>query len=122
MLLYNQGCRLFLSLHFKKVVQDVQRRFCADSILENSDPKILLGWPSHALGRPSISRKFEQFKVASVRTSWQHVRMLIRIRQVIKFPSQTCIWEDICIRPVEVLDKARRGEELQLSSRQGNII
>jgi hypothetical protein len=69
-----------------------------------------------------MSRSFEQFKVASVRTSWQHVQTLFRVREVssipvhpsgrcgntirtpirvrgeFEFPSQTKIWEDSCIR------------------------
>jgi len=92
MLLFYQGCCLFQSLHFRKVVQNVQRIFCADS-------KFPSGLPSHAFGRPSVSRRFEQFKVKSVWMSWQHVRTLIEVQQVIRFPSQTRIWEDNCIRP-----------------------
>jgi len=30
---------------------------------------------------PSVLRSFEQLKVASVQTSWQHVRLLFRIRE-----------------------------------------
>jgi hypothetical protein len=72
---------------------------------------------------PSVSRRFKPFKVASVRTSWQHVLMLFRVREdsnipvhlssrhgntvrmpirvqgELGFPSQTRIWEDSCIRP-----------------------
>jgi hypothetical protein len=47
-LLHIQGNRLFESLHFRNVLQEVQRRFCADSKSEKSDPKL----PS---GRPSVS-------------------------------------------------------------------
>jgi hypothetical protein len=109
MLLHNQGCRLFQSLHFRKVVQDVKRRFRVDSNSEKSDPKIPFGRPSHASGRPSVSRKFEQFKVASIRTSWQHVRTNIRVRQEIRFSSQTRIWEDSCIRPDVKATPSGRG-------------
>jgi hypothetical protein len=97
MLLHNQGCRLFQNLHFRKVVQDAQRRFYANSNLEKSNPKISFGQPSHVYGHPSVFRRFEQFKVASVWTSWQHVRTLIKVQQEIEFPSQTHIWEDSCI-------------------------
>jgi hypothetical protein len=31
------------------------------------DPKLLSGWSNHASGRPSVSRRFELFKLASVR-------------------------------------------------------
>jgi len=47
---HNQGCRIFQSLHYRKVVQDVQERFCANSNSKKSDPKI----PS---GRPTVSRR-----------------------------------------------------------------
>jgi hypothetical protein len=94
MLPFDQGCRLFQSLHFRKVVQDAQRRFCTDSNSEKSDPKFSSGRPIHAFGRPPVSRRFEQFKVASIQMSWQHIQTLIRVQQVIDFPSQTCIWED----------------------------
>jgi hypothetical protein len=40
----------------------------------------------------------EQFKVASVQTSWQHIRALFRVREELGFPSKTRIWEDSCIR------------------------
>jgi len=92
MLLHNQGCRLFQSLHFRKVVQDVQRRFCVDFKSEKSDPKLPSRRPRHVSGRPSVSRRFKLFKVTSVQTH-------INVRQVIRFPSQTRRWEDSCIRP-----------------------
>jgi hypothetical protein len=40
------------------------------------DPIFQSGRPSHASGCPLVSRSFEQFKVASVWTSWQHIRTL----------------------------------------------
>jgi hypothetical protein len=95
---------------------NVQWRFCADSNSEKLDPLFLLKRPSKASERssvsnicpddvaipsrrPSVSRSFEQFKVTSVCTSLQHVRTLISVRQEIRFPSQTQIWEDSCICP-----------------------
>lgn len=72
---------------------------------------------------PSMSRTFEQHKLAYVWTSWQHVRMLFRVREdfsilvypseqrgysiqmpvraqgELGFPLQTQICEDSCIRP-----------------------
>jgi len=66
------------------------------------DPKI-------PFGRPSVSRRFEQFKVASIRMSWQHVLTLIRVRKVIGFPSQTLIWEDNCIGPDDNATPSGRG-------------
>jgi hypothetical protein len=41
----------------------------------------------------------EQFNVASVWMSWQHVRTHFRVREELGFPSQTRIWEDSCICP-----------------------
>jgi hypothetical protein len=84
---FYQWCHLFQSVHFRKVFQDAQRRFCADSNSKKSNPKFLSGRPSHAFGCLSMFRRFEQFKVASVRTSWQHVRMHIRVRDVRATPS-----------------------------------
>jgi hypothetical protein len=46
----------------------------------------------------------------------------VSVRQVKGFPSQTQIWEDSCNHPEAILDKARRGEELQLFGRHGNIV
>jgi hypothetical protein len=76
MLPFYQGCCIFQSLHFGKVFQDVPRRFCANSNSEKLDPKILSGPPSHTSRRPLVSRS----KVASVRTSWQQIWTLFRIR------------------------------------------
>jgi hypothetical protein len=47
---------------------------------------------------PSVSKSFELFKVAFVRTSQQHIRTPFSVRQVKGFPSQTQIWEDSCNR------------------------
>jgi hypothetical protein len=70
---------------------------------------------------PSMSRSFKQFKVASVWTSWQHIRTPFRVREdssvpmhpsgrrgntirtpfrvrgELGFPSQIRIWENSCI-------------------------
>lgn len=53
-----------------------------------------------------MSRRFEQFKVAFIRMSWQHIRTHIRVRQIIRFPSHTHIWE----------------RQLHPSERQGNTV
>jgi len=73
-------------------------------------------------GCPSVSRSFELFKVASVRTFQQLVRTLVSVRQEIGFPSQTERWEDSCIHPDVILNKAICGEELQPFGRQGNTV
>jgi hypothetical protein len=124
---------------FKKAISSVQGRFCANSNSEKSDPKLLSEQPSITSERssvsnicpddvaklsrsPLVSRSFELFKFAYVRTSWQHVWMLFRVpeefyfqvhpsgqrgntaqtpisvQQVKGFPSQTQIWEDSCNR------------------------
>jgi len=43
---------------------------------------------------PSVSKSFELFQVASVRTSQQHVWTPFIVQQVKWFPFQTQIWED----------------------------
>jgi len=77
----------------------LKRRFCANSKLEKSDPKLPSGQPRHASGHPSVSRRVKQFKVASIRTSRQRVQTLIWVWQEIEFPSLTQIWENSYIRP-----------------------
>jgi hypothetical protein len=134
MLLHNQGCSLFQSLHFRNVLQEVQRRFCVDSKSKKLNPK----HPSKLLsvinihpddmaipfGCPSVSKSFELLKVASVRTSQQHVRALISVRHKIEFPGKTVAYIQTSglHRLDAILDKARRGEELQPSRRQGNTV
>jgi hypothetical protein len=117
----------FISLRWKKPYYEkflchklqegyfsVQGRFYANSNLEKSDPLFSSECPSKesrcssvnnirlddvaiSSGCPSVSKSFEQFKVTSVWTSRQRVRTLISVRQEIRFPSQTEIWEDSCI-------------------------
>jgi hypothetical protein len=143
MLLFSQGCHIFQSLHFKTFKEDsvqipIQRSWI---------PKLPSGRPCKASRRssvsnirpddvaipsrhPSVSRRFKQFKVAFVRTSWQHVRTLITVRQEIGFPSHTHRYGKIAVsirttgqhHPDAILDKARRGEELQPFGRQGYTI
>jgi len=115
----------------------IPRRFCADSNSEMLDPLFPFGRPSKTSEPlsvsnirlddlaipskpPSVSRSF---KVAFVRTSWQHVRTLFRVREVsnvpihpsgrrdntvqtlvrvrgeLGFPLQKQIWEDSYICP-----------------------
>jgi len=57
---------------------------------------------------PSVSRSFEVFKVASVRTSQQHVWTPFSVRQVKGFPSYTQIWEDSYNRPDDRSTPSRR--------------
>jgi hypothetical protein len=47
----------------------------------------------------------KQFQVASVQTSWQHVRMLFRVREDSSFSLQTWIGKTACTHPDKILDK-----------------
>jgi len=104
-------------MYFNKFKED-----SADSKSEKSDPKLPSRRLIHASGRPSVSKKFKLFKLASIRTSQQRVRTLFRVpeessvqvhpfgrcgntvrtpfgvRQVKGFPSQTQLWKDSCNR------------------------
>jgi len=62
----------FSVLILKMCFKESQRRFCANSKSKKLDPKFLSGRPSHVSERPSVSRSFIQFKIASVRTTWQY--------------------------------------------------
>jgi len=145
----------FISLRWKRPYYDkfqchklqegyfsVQWRFCANFNSEKSDSLFPserslvsnihpndVAIPSEL---PSMSIRFEQFKVAFVRTSWQHIRMLFRVREEssipvhpsgrrgntvwtpirvqleLVFPLQTYIWEDSCIRPDDMVTLSRR--------------
>jgi hypothetical protein len=106
MLLHNQGCLLFQSLHLWKMVQDAQRRSYADFKSEKSDPKLPSGPHSHASRCPSMSRSFEQFKVAFVWTSQQCVRTLIKV-----WPENRISFSDTDM-----------GRQLHPSGRQGNTV
>jgi len=77
------------------------------------------GQPSHASGRLSVSRSFELFKVASRPVFDKKSDFLLRHRYgkttaSIKTSGLHC--------PDAILDKARRGEEMQPSGRQGNTV
>jgi len=125
MLPFDQGYRLFQSVRFRNILQEVQKRFSAVFMSENQIPRFCLDDP---VMRPDAhqcllyklatcpdalqSSRRIQFSSASVRTP-------VSARQVKRFPSQTQIWEDNCNRPNAILDKTRRGEELQPSGRQG---
>jgi hypothetical protein len=67
--------------------------------------------PNGPVIRPDTHQcqEVEQLKVASVRTSWQHIRMHFKVREELGFPSQTRIWEDSCIRLNDRATPSRRG-------------
>jgi membrane-bound lytic murein transglycosylase B len=69
-----------------------------------------------------VSRSFELFQVASVRTSQQHFRTPFSIRPAMRFLSKKQIWEDsynrsddVSSRPNDLLHKASRAYKVQLS-------
>jgi hypothetical protein len=49
-----------------------------------------------------VSRSFELFQLASVRTFQQPVRTTLNVRPSFRFSFQNQIWEDCCNRPDEV--------------------
>jgi hypothetical protein len=68
---------------FKKAISSVQGRLCSISKSEQLNPKLpyMSGRGGNNVRTPSVSRSFEQCKVATVRTTWQHVRTLFRVRE-----------------------------------------
>jgi hypothetical protein len=119
------------SKYFRKAISSVQGRFCANFNSEMSNPLLSSRQPSHASGCPSMSRSFEQFKVASVWTSWQHVRMLFRVQEDSISPLQTrirktaCTHSDARAAPSERRDPLIRklyAYILHPSGQQGNIV
>jgi hypothetical protein len=56
----------------------------------------------HPSGPSSMSRNFELFQLASVRTSQQHGQTPLSVRQGKGPRSKTQIWEDSCNRPDNV--------------------
>jgi hypothetical protein len=57
--------------------------------------------PNGLVMRPDTyqCQEAEQFKVASIRTSWQHVRTHFRVQKDFSFPSQTLRAETACSHP-----------------------
>jgi hypothetical protein len=110
MMLIIHGCCFIQSLHFSyELLEDsmqnskrVDQFPCIHpdahllSIIRPDDKNFLFG-------RPSMSRSFKLFQVASVQTSQQHVRMPFSVRQVKRFISKTQICEDSCNRPDDVM-------------------
>jgi len=64
-------------------ISSVQGRFCVVFKLEQSDPKFpyTVRRGGNIVRTPSVSRSFEQCKVATVLTTWQHVRALFKVRE-----------------------------------------
>jgi len=86
-------------------------------------PSIIRSDDENFSSKPSsVSRTFELFLVASVRTSQQHGRTPFSVQQGKRLRSKTQIWEescnhpdDVCSLPNTILDKARRAYKVQPS-------
>jgi hypothetical protein len=120
---FYQGCRLFQSLRFRNVLQEVQRRFCADSKSEWSNPKLPSG---RAYQCPEVSNcsrlhLFGRLSNVSRRSSVfdKKLDFLLRHRygKTVAF-----VWTTGQHCPNAILDKAISGEELQPSGRLGNTV
>jgi hypothetical protein len=123
-------------LNRDSAIQSASRRFCTIYKLEKSDPLQPSGRRDIPFGRPtvqsiirlddenfssepsSVSRSFELFQLASVRTFQQHVRTTLSARPAMGFPSKTQIWEDRCNRLDALIHKASRAFKIQTSRRQ----
>jgi hypothetical protein len=126
-----------------KAILCIQGRFCTVYKPEKSDPLQQSGRCDIPYGRPTIqsiirpddenfpsrpsyvSRSFELFQLASVRTFQQHVRMTLNVRLAMGFLSKTQIWEDCCNRPDDVdsrpdalIHNANCAFKIQTSGRQ----
>jgi len=117
------------AVYFRKMFQDVQRRLCADSNSEKSNPKILSGQPSHASERPSTSRSRtvqgrNHPNVMATRSDTLQSSRRIRVflHRHIYGKTTASVRTTRQHRPDEVHNKARRGEELQPFGRQGNTV
>jgi hypothetical protein len=84
---------------FKNVILAFQEDYVQIPTQKKSDPLFPSGWPSDASGRHQCRETSEQFQVAPVRTSWQHVQMLFRVQEDSSFPLQTRIGKIVCICP-----------------------
>jgi hypothetical protein len=101
-------------------IQSSSRRFCTVYKLEKLDPFQPSGRRDIPSGRPtvqsnirpddenfpsgpsSVSRSFELFQLASIRTFQQHVWMTLSVQLDMGILSKTQIWEDRCNRPDDV--------------------
>jgi hypothetical protein len=109
----------------------------------NSVPLQLFGRCDIPFGRPTVqsiicpndenfpsgpsfmSRSFELFQLASVRTFQQHVRTTPSVQPAMRFLSKTQIWKDRCNRPDDVdsrpdalIHKASCAFKIQTTGRQ----
>lgn len=107
-------------LNRDSAIQSSSRRFCTIYKLEKLDPlqpsgrrdipfrhptvqSIIRLDDENFLSRPSsVSRSFELFQLAYIRTFQQHVRTTLNVRSAMGFLSKTQIWEDLCNCPDNV--------------------
>jgi hypothetical protein len=121
-------------LNRDSAIRSASRRFCTVYQSENSvpcqpssrhdirpDDENFQSWPS------AVSRSFELFQLASIRTFQQHVRTTLSVRPSTRFLSKTQIWEVRCNRPDDVesrpnalIHKASITFKIQTSRRQSS--
>jgi len=136
---------VMMLLNRDSAIQRSSRRFCTVYKSEKLDPLQLSGRHDILSGRPtvqsiicpdnenfpsgpsSVSRSFELFQLASVRTFQQHVRTTLSVRPAVGFLSKTQIWEDRCnrsddvdSRPDVLIHKASIAFKIQTSGRQSS--
>jgi hypothetical protein len=91
-------------------------------ICSKHHPSGRCGFPS---GPSPVSRSFELFQLASVRTFRQYIRTTLSVQQASGFLSKTQLWEDCCNRlddvdshPDALIDKASIAIQMQTSGRR----
>jgi hypothetical protein len=101
-------------MSFKKTLCKIQNSVVQFPCIHPDDVVFRPDDENFPSGRPSVSRSFKLFKVASVLTSQQHVQTPCNVRQVKRFLSKTQIWEGSCNHP----DGMAIVKDVQLSGRQ----
>jgi hypothetical protein len=87
---------------FKRISEKLFQVFKEDSVqIPTQRSRILSFHPDGPAMRLDTHqwREAKQFKVASVRTLWQHVRMLFIVQEDSSFPSQTQSEKTACTHP-----------------------
>jgi hypothetical protein len=121
MMLFIQGCCFIQSLHFSYELQEDSVQLSKQCSSVPFHPSEQRGIPSKRSSikvssvrtmrtfRPDIplSRSFELFSIASIRTSQQHVWTPFCVRQVKGFLSKKQIWEDSYNRPDDVVFQSK---------------
>jgi hypothetical protein len=99
-------------MSFKKTLCRIQKVLISSltTVRTTCSTILMLNYPSiirpddenFMFGPSSVSRSFELFQLASVRTSQQCVRTSFNVRLAMGFLSKTQIWEDSCNHPDDV--------------------